>query len=86
MTSGSSRTCRRATRTTTRLAAARLPPRVLETGDGSEAQLRNVLSGPELGIPQMIAAGEWPTERPFVVLMPQYSDADARALRAQRRD
>ncbi len=49
----------------------------LETGDGSDGKLRNVVSGPELGIPQLIAAGEWPTERPFVVLMPQYSDADA---------
>lgn len=45
-----------------------------EYGDGSEAQLRKVLAN---GIPTMIAAGEWPAELPFVVLMPQYSFAEA---------
>ena len=45
-----------------------------EYGDGSEAQMRKVLAN---GIPAMIAAGEWPTELPFVVLMPQYSYAEA---------
>ena len=45
-----------------------------EYGDGSEAQLRKVLKN---GIPTMIAAGEWPTELPFVVVMPQYSFAEA---------
>jgi predicted peptidase len=45
-----------------------------EYGDGSEAQLPEVLKN---GIPTMIAAGEWPAELPFVVLMPQYSFAEA---------
>ena len=45
-----------------------------EYGDGSEAQLPKVLKN---GIPTMIAAGEWPAELPFVVLMPQYSFAEA---------
>lgn len=39
-----------------------------EEADGSEASLRSILS---LGIPQLIADGSWPPERPFVVLMPQ---------------
>ena len=45
-----------------------------EYGDGSEAQLSKVLKN---GIPTMIAAGEWPAELPFVVLMPQYSFTEA---------
>lgn len=45
-----------------------------EAGDGSETQLRQVLKN---GIPSLIAAGEWPTALPFVVLMPQYSSAEA---------
>ena len=45
-----------------------------EYGDGSEAQLPRVLIN---GIPSMIAAGEWPAELPFIVLMPQYSFAEA---------
>jgi predicted peptidase len=45
-----------------------------EYGDGSEAQLPKVLTN---GIPAMIAAGEWPAELPFVVLIPQYSFAEA---------
>ena len=45
-----------------------------EYGDGSEAQLPKVLKN---RIPTMVAAGEWPTELPFVVLMPQYSFAEA---------
>jgi predicted peptidase len=45
-----------------------------ENGDGGEAQLPKVLKN---GIPQMIAAGEWPAELPFVVLMPQYSATEA---------
>ena len=49
----------------------------LESGDGSEAQLRNLLSGPELGIPQLIEAGEWPGDLPFIVVMPQYAEFDA---------
>jgi dipeptidyl aminopeptidase/acylaminoacyl peptidase len=39
-----------------------------EHADGSEASLGRIL---ELGVPQMIADGTWPSERPFVVLMPQ---------------
>ena len=35
---------------------------------GSEVSLRKIL---ELGIPRMIMAGTWSSERPFVVLMPQ---------------
>ena len=45
-----------------------------EYGDGSEAQMRKVLAN---GIPTTIAAGEWPAELPFIVLMPQYSFAEA---------
>lgn len=40
-----------------------------EAGDGSEAALELV---DDIGIPQLIAAGEWPDDRPFVVLSPQY--------------
>jgi predicted peptidase len=39
-----------------------------EEANGGEASLRNILG---LGIPQMIADGRWPSDRPFVVLMPQ---------------
>lgn len=39
-----------------------------EAANGSEASLRAILP---LGIPQMIADGTWPSEHPFVVLMPQ---------------
>ena len=45
-----------------------------ENGAGSEAELQKVL---KLGIPQMIAEGTWPGEHPFVVLMPQYPQAEA---------
>jgi predicted peptidase len=44
-----------------------------ESGDGSEASLDAVF---KLGIPKLIETEEWPDERPFVVLMPQYT-ADA---------
>jgi len=40
-----------------------------EAGDGSESALDLVDT---LGIPQLIAAGDWPDDRPFVVLSPQY--------------
>lgn len=40
-----------------------------EAGDGSESALELV---DDLGIPQLIAAGDWPDDRPFVVLAPQY--------------
>lgn len=39
-----------------------------EDADGSEASLHAILT---LGVPQLIADGGWPAERPFVVLMPQ---------------
>jgi predicted peptidase len=45
-----------------------------EYGDGSEQQLSRVLV---LGLPAMIANGDWPAEQPFVVLMPQYRFAEA---------
>ena len=45
-------------------------------GDGSEHDLRKLLT-PGWGISSMIAAGDWPTHLPFIVLMPQYSLADA---------
>src|SRR5262245_53854836 len=45
-----------------------------EYGDGSEAHPQQVLRN---GIPAMIAARKWPTGLPFVVLMPQYSSAEA---------
>jgi predicted peptidase len=44
-----------------------------ESGDGSEASLDAMF---KLGIPKLIETKEWPEERPFVVLMPQYG-ADA---------
>jgi predicted peptidase len=40
-----------------------------EAGDGSAAALTLVA---KLGIPQLIAAEEWPDDHPFVVLSPQY--------------
>ena len=39
-----------------------------EGGDGSEEALELV---DDLGVPPLIAAGEWPDDRPFVVLAPQ---------------
>jgi predicted peptidase len=47
-----------------------------ENGDGSEGQLDRVL---KLGIPPLIQAGDWPDERPFVVLSPQYAPERAEA-------
>lgn len=40
-----------------------------EAGDGSETALELV---DKLGVPELIAAGDWPDDRPFVVLAPQY--------------
>ena len=40
-----------------------------ENGDGSEAALRRVF---KLGVPRLIEDDDWPEDRPFVVLMPQY--------------
>ena len=39
-----------------------------EHADGSEGSLQRIL---ELGVPRLIADGDWPSERPFIVLMPQ---------------
>jgi predicted peptidase len=45
-------------------------------GVGSEDDLRK-LTVPGEGISSLVAAGDWPNDRPFIVLMPQYSYADA---------
>lgn len=45
-----------------------------EAGIGSAKSLQLV---DDLGIPQMLAAGAWPEERPFVILAPQYGLAEA---------
>jgi predicted peptidase len=45
-----------------------------ESGDGTEASLDAVF---KLGIPKLIQKDDWPDERPFVVLMPQYGADDA---------
>ncbi|HKZ20604.1 MAG TPA: hypothetical protein VJQ57_10875 [Acidimicrobiia bacterium] len=45
-----------------------------EAGDGSEEALTLVT---KLGIPELIAGGEWPADRPFVVLSPQYGPETA---------
>ena len=47
-----------------------------EAGDGSEEALALV---DDLGIPQLIAEGDWPDDRPFVVLAPQYATRYAEA-------
>ncbi|MBD0338065.1 MAG: hypothetical protein ICV67_02100 [Thermoleophilia bacterium] len=52
-----------------------------ENGDGSEAALRRLS---KLGIPRLIRDGEWPEERPFVVLMPQHDDAPDASCPAAR--
>ncbi|WP_446219964.1 carboxylesterase family protein [Micromonospora sp. IBHARD004] len=41
-----------------------------ENGDGSAAQLGNLLA---TGIPGLISTNGWPSERPFVVLAPQHA-------------
>lgn len=45
-----------------------------ENGVGSEASLVRVLKN---GVPRLIADGQWPSDRPFVVLMPQYPPSRA---------
>lgn len=49
-----------------------------ESGVGTEASLVKVLKH---GIPRLIAAGAWPADRPFVVLMPQETRAASEACR-----
>ena len=41
-----------------------------ESGDGSADELEILLA---TGIPELIGTGEWPSERPFVVLAPQHA-------------
>lgn len=45
-----------------------------ESGDGSEASLEAVF---KLGVPKLIQDDDWPDDRPFIVLMPQYGADDA---------
>lgn len=45
-----------------------------EAGDGSGESVDLVA---KLGIPEMIVAGDWPAEHPFVVLAPQYGTEPA---------
>jgi predicted esterase len=45
-----------------------------EAGDGSESALALIDKN---GIPQLIAAGDWPADQPFVVLSPQYGTVPA---------
>jgi predicted esterase len=47
------------------------------TGDGSPAQLPNVIN--DAGIPLYIANNGWATDRPFVVLAPQHNDVPSPA-------
>jgi predicted peptidase len=42
-----------------------------EKGSGSEAELQKILAH---GPPKLIAADEWPEDRPFVVLSPQHNE------------
>ncbi|HEX3696352.1 MAG TPA: hypothetical protein VH374_13300 [Polyangia bacterium] len=44
-----------------------------EKGDGSAAQLPRILTH---GPPKLIAAGQWPADRPFIVLSPQHNLPD----------
>lgn len=43
-----------------------------ETGDGSETALGRVF---KFGVPKLVQDDEWPEDRPFIVLMPQYDAA-----------
>ena len=45
-----------------------------ENGDGSETALDLVF---KLGVPMLIKNDEWPEDRPFIVLMPQYGPDEA---------
>ena len=49
-----------------------------ENGDGSEAALGRLF---KLGIPMLVQSNDWPDERPFVVLMPQYGYDEAQHCR-----
>lgn len=42
-----------------------------ENGDGSETALDRVF---KLGVPMLIENDDWPEDRPFIVLMPQYDN------------
>jgi hypothetical protein len=52
-----------------------------ESGDGSAAQLRNLLAK-DSGIPWLIRADRWPSNLPFVVLAPQHAATDGPAYAA----
>jgi poly(3-hydroxybutyrate) depolymerase len=52
-----------------------------ESGDGSAAQLRNLLAK-DSGVPWLIRADRWPADRPFVVLAPQHAAAQDAAYDA----
>lgn len=45
-----------------------------EYGNGSKSALESLF---KLGIPKLIKDGEWPENRPFIVLMPQYGVDEA---------
>ena len=52
-----------------------------EAGDGSEAELGLVDKN---GVPALIEAGDWPDDRPFVVLSPQYGTGPTTTARSER--
>jgi predicted peptidase len=49
-----------------------------ENGDGSETALGRLF---KLGIPMLIENDDWPGDRPFIVLMPQYGQGAAQDCR-----
>lgn len=49
-----------------------------ENGDGSETALGRLF---KLGIPMLLQNDEWPGDRPFIVLMPQYGYEEAQECR-----
>ena len=49
-----------------------------ENGDGGEEALRLIF---KLGVPKLIENDEWPQDRPFIVLMPQYPPEEAEECR-----
>ena len=51
---------------------------VAENGDGSKSALGRLF---KLGIPKLIKNDDWPEDRPFIVLMPQYGPDEAEECR-----
>ena len=49
-----------------------------ENGDGSETALGRLF---KLGVPMLIQKDDWPEDRPFIVLMPQYGHDAAQDCR-----